>query len=157
MGIPWRFCTRWDEQPAAELGKSLLRLGICQPEDWIGNAVDFVERGFQRFCKENGAEDAGKIWQGSLWITDSLFRMTELEYYNARSEMNAPADTLFLLGEYESAASIPIGAALTRLECEDDLLPAAFYRAFVYSLYPWMRVYDYSEAHFSRGDGDGRP
>jgi hypothetical protein len=148
MGIPWRFCTRWDEQPAAELGKSLLRLGICRPEDWTGNAVDFVERGFHRFCKENGAEDAGKIWQGSLWITDSLFRMTELEYYNARSEMNAPADTLFLLGEYESAASIPIGAALTRLECEDDLLPAAFYRAFVYSLYPWMRVYDYSEAHF---------
>ena len=62
--------------------------------------------------------------------------------------MNAPADTLFLLGEYESAASIPIGAALTRLECEDDLLPSAFYRVFIYSLYPWMRVYDYSEAHF---------
>lgn len=148
MGIPWRFCTRWDEEPAAALGKSLLRLGICRPEDWTGNAVDFVERGFQRFCKENGAEDAAKIWQGSLWITDSLFRMTELDYYNARSEMVAPADTLFLLGEYESAASIPIAAALTHLECEDTLLPSAFYRAFTYSLYPWMRVYDYSEAHF---------
>jgi hypothetical protein len=148
MGIPWRFCTRWDEQPAAALGKSLLRLGICGPEDWTGNAVDFVERGFQRFCKENGAEDAGKIWQGSLWITDSLFRMTELDYYNARSESDTPADNLFLLGEYESAASIPLGVALTHLECEDTLLPSAFYRAFTYSLHPWMRVYDYNDAHF---------
>ena len=111
------------------MGKSLLRLGVCQPDDWTGNAVDFVERGFHRFCKENGAEDAGKIWQGSLWMTDSLFRMSELEYYHSRSEMDTPADTLFLLGEYESAASIPIGAALTRLECEDNLLPSAFYRS----------------------------
>src|SRR3954465_5645642 len=54
IGVPWRFSTRWAEQPAAELGKSLVRLGICRPEDWTGNAVDFVERVFQRFCKENG-------------------------------------------------------------------------------------------------------
>ncbi len=148
IGIPWRFCTRWDEQPAALLGKSLLRLGVCQADDWTGNAVDFVERGFHRFCKENGAGDVGKIWQGSLWMTDSLFRMSELEYYHSRSEMDAPADTLFLLAEYESAASIPIGAALTRLECEDTLLPSVFYRVFTYSLHPWMRVYDYNEAHF---------
>ena len=148
IGIPWRFCTRWDEQPAAVLGKSLLRLGVCQPDEWTGNAVDFVERGFHRFCKENGAEDAGKIWQGSLWMTDSLFRMSELEYYHSRSEMDAPANTLFLLAEYESAASIPIGAALTHLKCEDALLPSACYRVFTYSLHPWMQVYDYNEAHF---------
>ena len=62
--------------------------------------------------------------------------------------MDAPADTFFLLAEYESAASIPIGAALTHLKCEDDLLPSACYRVFTYSLHPWMRVYDYNEAHF---------
>ncbi|HET9184339.1 MAG TPA: hypothetical protein VFP59_19630 [Candidatus Angelobacter sp.] len=147
-GIPCRFCSRWDQQPAAALGKSLLRLGICQPEDWTGNAVDFVERGFQRFCKENGSEDASEIWQGTVWITDSLFRMSELEYYNSRAETDAPADALFLLAEYEAAASIPIQAALMHLEREDPLLPSAFYFAFVYSLYPWMRVYDYTDACF---------
>jgi pimeloyl-ACP methyl ester carboxylesterase len=41
-GIPWRYCTRWDEQPAATLAKSLLRQGICRLEDWSGSAVDFV-------------------------------------------------------------------------------------------------------------------
>jgi hypothetical protein len=147
-GIPCRFCSRWDQQPAAALGKSLLRLGICRPEDWTGNAVDFVERGFHRFCKENGAEDGREIWQGSVWITDSLFRMSELEYYNSRSETDAPADTLFLLAEYEAAASIPIQAALMQLEREDPLLPSAFYLAFVSSLHPWMRVYDYTDACF---------
>ena len=58
-GLRSRYCSRWDEEPAAHLGKSLLRLGICRAEDWSGSAVDFVERGFRRFCKQNGA-DAGK-------------------------------------------------------------------------------------------------
>jgi hypothetical protein len=147
-GIPGRFCSRWDEQPAAALGKSLLRLRICHPEDWTGNAVDFVERGFQRFCKENGAEAASEVWQGSLWITDSLFRMTELEYYNSRSEADTPADALFVLAEYDAAASIPIAPALMHLERQDPLLPSAFYQVFVHSLHPWMRVYDYTDACF---------
>src|SRR5690349_8077778 len=41
-GIRGRYCTRWDEGPAAVLGMSLLRLGICRPDDWLGSAVDFV-------------------------------------------------------------------------------------------------------------------
>ena len=73
-GIRSRYCTRWDEGPAAVLGMSLLRLGICLPNDWSGSAVDFVEHGFRRFCAQNRAADAKSVWVGDLRITDSLFR-----------------------------------------------------------------------------------
>jgi hypothetical protein len=53
------------------------------------------------------------------------------------------ADHLYLVGDYEAAASIPIGATLARLEAEHPLLPAAFYQVFTTNLYKWMRVYDY--------------
>ncbi len=43
---------------------SLLRLGICRPNDWSGSAVDFVERGFRRFCSQNRAVDAKRVWVG---------------------------------------------------------------------------------------------
>ena len=78
-GVRWRYCTRWDEGPAATLGMSLLRLGICQPNDWSGSAVDFVERGFNRFCHQNGAPEAKKVWVGDLRIADTLFELTEQE------------------------------------------------------------------------------
>ncbi len=78
-GIRWRYCTRWDEGPAAVLGMSLLRLGVCCPKDWSGSAVDFVERGFRRFCSQNRAADAKRVWVGDLRITDSLFELTEQE------------------------------------------------------------------------------
>jgi hypothetical protein len=146
MGIPWRFCSRWDEQPAGALGKSLLRLGICRPGDWTGSAVDFVERGYKRFCNQNGAKEAGSVWKGNLRIMDSLFDMTELEYHNSRAEMGGPPNTLFLVGDYEQAASVPIGATLPHLEREHPQLPSAFYRVFVHDLYKWMRVYDYTDA-----------
>jgi len=76
-GVRWRFCSRWDEQPAAELGKSFLRLGICRIEDWSGSAVDFVERGFRRFAKANGADEANRVWAGDLRIADYLYRLSD--------------------------------------------------------------------------------
>src|SRR5947209_5703398 len=93
--IPTRFCTRWDEQPAAALGKSLLRLGICRVEDWTGSAVDFVERGYKRFCKAHGAVDANRIWAANLGLIDSPFDRSEIGYYHAQAEMEKPPDCLF--------------------------------------------------------------
>jgi hypothetical protein len=72
-GVRWRFCSRWDEQPAADLGKSFLRLGVCRIEDWSGSAVDFVERGFRRLAKANGADAANRAWAGELRIADYLY------------------------------------------------------------------------------------
>jgi len=55
-------------------------------------------------------------------------------------------DHLYLIGDYEAAASMPIGATLARLEAEHAHLPAAFYEVFTTNLYKWMRVYDYLDA-----------
>jgi hypothetical protein len=143
-GLRSRYCSRWDEEPAAHLGKSLLRLGMCRAEDWSGSAVDFVERGFRRFCKKNGAGEARKIWSGFLRIMDHPFELTEQERNSVETESHTT--TLYLVGEYDAAASIPIGATLTHLEREHKLLPAAFYKVFVHNLSKWMRVYDYSDA-----------
>lgn len=143
-GLRLRYCSRWDEGPAAQLGKSLLRLGICRAQDWSGSAVDFVERGFRRFCKTNGTAEAKKIWSGFLRVIDHPFELTEHERNLA--EMESPTTTLYLVGEYDAAASIPIGATLTHLEREHELLPAAFFKIFVHNLWKWMRVYDYNDA-----------
>ena len=145
-GIRWRYCTRWDEGPAAILGTSLLRLGICRPNDWSGSAVDFVERGFRRFCSQNRAVEAKRVWVGDLRITDSLFELTEQERNQIEAEREGMTDHLYLVGDYEAAASIPIGATLARLEAEHPLLPSAFHQVFVTNLYKWMRVYEYADA-----------
>ena len=145
-GIRWRYCTRWDEGPAAVLGMSLQRLGICQPNDWSGSAVDFVEHGFKRFCSQNHVAAAKKVWVGDLRITDSLFELTEQERNQVEAEREGVTDHLYLIGDYEAAAFIPIGATLTRLEAEHAHLAAAFYEVFTTNLYKWMRVYDYLDA-----------
>jgi hypothetical protein len=145
-GIRSRYCTRRDEGPAAVLGMSLLRLGICRSNDWSGSAVDFVERGFRRFCSKNRAADVKKVWVGDLRITDSLFELTEQERNQIEGGREGMTSHLYLVGDYEAAASIPMGATLARLEAEHPLLPAAFYQVFTTNLYKWMRVYDYFDA-----------
>src|SRR5487761_23829 len=96
-GIRWRYCTRWDEQPAATLGMSLLRLGICRLKDWTGSAVDFVERGLKRIAQANGIAQVRRVWQGDLRILDHSFELSERQREEARAEMDAPARTLFLV------------------------------------------------------------
>jgi len=125
---------------------SLLRLGICQPNDWSGSAVDFLERGFRRFCSQNRAVDAKKVWVGDLRIMDSIFELTEQERNQVEAGREGVTDHLYLVGDYEAAASIPVGATLARLEAEHALLPAAFYEVLTTNLYKWMRVCDYLDA-----------
>jgi hypothetical protein len=125
---------------------ALQRLGICRPIDWSGSAVDFVERGFNRFCRQNGAVEAKKVWVGDLRIADTLFELTEQERNQIEAGSDESIPRLFLIADYEAAASIPIGATLARLEVEHHLLPAAFYRIFTTNLYKWMRVYEYVDA-----------
>ena len=125
---------------------SLLRLGICRPSDWSGSAVDFLERGFRRFCSQNRAVEAKRVWVGDLRIMDSLFELTEQERHQLEADSEGLASHLFLVGDYEAAASIPIGATLAHLEAQHDLLPVAFYEVFTFNLYKWMRVYDYLDA-----------
>lgn len=145
--IRWRYCSRCEEAPAARLGRSLLRLGICSPEDWKGSAVDFVEAGFTRFAKDQGAAEAGRIWRGDLRILDQVFELSERERNQAQAEMGGPPKWLYLVAEFDAAASIPIGPTLTLLESENGSLPAAFYAILLHDLRKWMRVYDHASAH----------
>jgi hypothetical protein len=101
--------------------------------------VDFVERGFSRFCQQNGATEAKKVWVGDLRIADCLFELTEQERNQMEAELEGRTQQLYLIGDYEAAASIPIAATLACLEAEDELLPAAFYQVFTTNLYKWMR------------------
>jgi hypothetical protein len=123
-----------------------LRLGVCQPADWSGSAVDFVERGFKRFCKLHGNHEAKKVWVGDLRIMDYIFDLSARERDEAGAETDGAKTVLYLVGDYEAAASIPIGAALPHLEREHELLPSAFYEVFTTNLWKWMRVYDYVAA-----------
>ena len=123
-----------------------MRLEICRPEDWSGSAVDLVERGFNRFCRQNGAHEARKVWVGDLRIADTLFELTEQERNQTGAGREERTQQLFLIGDYEAAASIPIGATLTHLEGVHDSLPAAFYQVLTANLYKWMRVYEYVDA-----------
>jgi hypothetical protein len=125
---------------------ALQRLGICRTSDWSGSAVDFVERGFNRFCRQNGATEAMQVWVGDLRIADTLFELTEQERNQIEAGTDESIPRLYLIADYEAAASIPIGATLTQLEREHHLLPAAFYRVFTTNLYKWMRVYEYVDA-----------
>jgi hypothetical protein len=125
----------------------LLRLGICTPGDWTGSAVDFVERGFKRFCKESGINTARRIWAGDLEILDHMFELNERQRHEVRAEMgDAAADLLFVVGVFTSAANIPVGPSLAVLEREHPLLPAAFYSGLRYCLWIWMYVYDHEDA-----------
>ncbi len=145
-GIPWRYCSYWDEEPAAKLGISLLRLGICRPEDWTGSAVDFVERGFRRFCKQNRIDVVRRVWDGELLLMDQIFDMTYRERQEARADAAEPNQTLFLVGRFNSAASVPLGSTLSILAQQDPMLPAAFYAGIRHCLWKWMCVYDYCSA-----------
>lgn len=146
--VPWRYCTGWDEKPAAQLGKSLLLLGICRPSDWDGSAVDFVERGFQRFCLEQGAAEAARVWQGELRLTDCEFEMNEWEREQSVADREHPIEALFLVGEYTAAASLPIGPAWSFLQSEHPFLPAAVYRVLADNLGKWMRLYECRDAMY---------
>jgi hypothetical protein len=144
--LRFRYCSQWDEGLAAKLGSSLLRLGICRAEDWNGSAVDFVERGFTRFCNDNGAAIVKRFWEGSLQILDDIFEMTEQERQQLGGDMDGSPELLFLIGTFWSSASVPLGATLSKLQREHPLLPASFYSVFTHSLGKWMHVYQYSDA-----------
>jgi hypothetical protein len=144
--IRWHYSTRTDERPAAELGKSLLRIGICNARDWSGSALDLVERGFKRFCRVNGSDVAKKIWDGELRIADCQFESDGSQRGPFDPESLSKPKHLFLIGEFNSAASVPIGPTLAQLLREHELLPRAFFEVLTENLYKWMRVYDFRDA-----------
>src|SRR5260370_21774012 len=79
-GLRLRYCSRSEEQPAAILAKTMLRLGISRLKDWTGSAVDFVAKGLARYCQRNGLPAGSRVFpEGSIRRWDEIFEQTEYE------------------------------------------------------------------------------
>ena len=111
-----------------------------------GSALDLVERGFKRFCRTNGADGAKKTWDGELRITDCQVDSDGSYRGPFDPEPERDSEILYLVGDFNSAASIPIGPTLELLGPEHTWLPKAFFEVLTENLYKWMRVYDYRDA-----------
>jgi hypothetical protein len=140
-----RYCSRGDDQPAAKLAASMLRLGVCRAQGWNGSAVDFVGKGLARFCRKHGSTIVGRVFpESSIRLKDDILERGE--YERSRSEDLGPSSRVFLMVHYDQASMVQIGPTLTYLGSLHHDLPAAFYEVFTTNLRRWMRVYDYRDA-----------
>jgi hypothetical protein len=149
-GVRLRYCSRTDEQIAAVLAKSMLRVGISRVKDWTGSAVDFVATGLARFCQGHGLREVSRVFsESSIRLTDEMIELTE--YGRSQTEV-VEQRRMFLMVDYHESAIVPIGATLSYLESINPKLPAAFYMAFSHNVARWMRVYDCRDAEFYAAD-----
>jgi len=140
-----RYSSRSDDQPAAKLAASMLRLGICRSKDWNGSAVDFVGKALARFCRKQGSAIVGRVYPEScIRLMDEILERGE--YERSQSGDVGPSSRMFLTVIYDQASMIQIGPTLTLLGSVHRDLPAAFYEVFATNLWRWMRVYDYRDA-----------
>jgi hypothetical protein len=153
-GIYPRYCSRSDDEPAAKLAVSMLRLGISRVSDWSGSAVDFVSKGLARFCRSHRLSTVNRVFpQSCIQLLDEILERNE--YERSQSEDSGPSSRMFLTVNYEQAAMLQIGPTLSLLEQADKDLPAAFFMVLAKNLGRWMRVYDYRDAEFEAEDQIG--
>ena len=146
QGLVPRYCSQSDDQTAAKLALSMVRLGISRADDWKGSVVDFIARGLARVCRQNGSEKIARVFaEAGVRFTDEILQRNEIE----RSQSEDSDDSkMIVLVDYEQAAMIPIGPTLACLAAVHEALPSAFYQVFSANLSRWMRVYDYRDAQF---------
>jgi hypothetical protein len=144
-GVRARYCNRYDEQPAALLAASLLRMGFAQPSDFTGSAVDMIARALARICQENGAAEINEWMSCHVSVRDTISEMGEYERQQAGIPV-AEGDKLYLNIEYGEARVVPLQGILDLMEQEHELLPAAFFSVFSSALNAFTRVYSTIEA-----------
>lgn len=144
-GIRPRYCNHWDEEPAAILAQSLLRLNIAKASDFNGSAVDMVKRVFLRVCEENGAARIREEFCCHVSVCDLPVDASEYER-NQNGCQVAEGDALFMSIEYSEARVIPLRAVLAQMEDEHELLPASFLIVFNHALSAVTRVYSVEDA-----------
>src|SRR5260370_7571002 len=104
-GLRPRYCSRTDEQPAAILAKSMLRVGISRVADWTGSAVDFVATGLARYCRVNGLPPVSLVFpEASIRLLYETLQRTE--YERSQSEIAGPKSKILLMVYYQQAAII---------------------------------------------------
>jgi hypothetical protein len=144
-GVRLRYCSKCDEQPAAVLAKSMLRLGISRVSDWSGSSVDFVARGLARYSRVNGGETVSRVFpELYLRFLDDLMERTE--YERSQAEGTGPSSRFFVHVNYDQAAMVQIRPALEFLSSIHEDLPGAFFVVLTHNLWRWMSVYDFRRA-----------
>jgi hypothetical protein len=144
-GVRTHYCNRWDEQPAARLAASMLRLGIATSSDFAGSAVAMVNRALVRLCKQNGGDTINKSLECCVGFLDVIEPMSEYQRVQADMQV-AEGDVLYFRVEYPEASIVPMRSALTLLEEEHELLPAALFLVMNSALSSFMQVYSILDA-----------
>jgi hypothetical protein len=145
LGIRPSYCSRGDEQPAAQLLLSMFRLGIARMTDWNGSAVDAATKALARFCRDHGITMISRVFpESTIRLLDNLVERSEYELI--QSGDSERSSRMFLMVDYCQAAMVQIGPTLALLDTLHKDLPGAFYRVFAYNLARWMWVYDFQDA-----------
>src|SRR5260370_17969903 len=101
-GLRPRYCARTDEQPAAILAKSMLRVGISRVADWTGSAVDFVAAGLARHCRVNGLPAVSRVFpEACIRLLHEIVERTE--YERSPSEIAVPKSKRLLMLHHEQS------------------------------------------------------
>jgi len=136
--VEQRFLT--DDRELIALAEILVKSDIAAVEDWEKSGRDatkYMLLTLQRWIRGHGGASIQRRFDLELAPSDRL-----VDY----SEERGPAGTLYLIVDPESAAFVLLKPVIELLEEIHPRLPATFFRYFVRSLNPWVRVYDYHDA-----------
>ncbi len=129
-----------DDREVIALAEILVKSGIAVAEDWEKSGRDatkYLLLTLQRWTSAHGVAAIRRRFDLDLALSDRL-----VDY----SDERGPKGTLYLIVDPESAAFVLLKPVIELLEEIHPRLPATFFRYFVGSLNPWVRVYDYHDA-----------
>jgi hypothetical protein len=129
-----------DDREVIALAEILVKSGIAAAEDWEKSGRDatkYLLLTLQRWTSAHGVAAIRRRFDLDLALSDRL-----VDY----SDERGPKGTLYLIVDPESAAFVLLKPVIELLEEIHPRLPATFFRYFVGSLNPWVRVYDYHDA-----------
>ena len=122
------------------LAEILVTSDIAAVEDWEKSerdATKYMLLTLQRRIRNHAVAAIRRRFDLDLTLSDRL-----VDY----SDERGPEGTLYLIVDPESAAFVLLKPVIELLEKIHPRLPATFFRYFVGSLNPWVRVYDYHDA-----------
>jgi len=129
-----------DDRSLVSLAKSLVKLGIADPEDWSRCHSDpskYVVETTRRWIESHGARQIRRRFDLHLTIADMI-----LAYPDRKAEEHC----LFLIADPASAGYVVLKPSIELLESLDSRLPASLFHSLLGSMNKWVRTYDYRDA-----------
>lgn len=129
-----------DDREVIGLAEILVKSDIAVAEDWRKSSRDptkYISLTLERWVRKHGGAAIDRRFDLDLALSDRL-----VDY----SDERAPAKTLYLIVDPESAALVLLNPTVELLEKLHPRLPATFFIHFVGALNRWVRVYDHHDA-----------